>query len=164
MLIQKTFHLHQSASKARNNLADIASYRRELSEVRELSVTAEGTGRLEFTPRHGQKIAADFVEASCEKLPGCHMFRSVKGNVEFVGMFEFFQVKENLTEVVVTIDYQLGSRAQRMMDWVTSSTERFLDRQIERIQIHFDGMHASSHAPASATAHAMNFTQAPRFA
>ena len=163
MLLQKTFHIHRSVSETRCSLANIHGYRRQLSGLKQLSISADGMGRIELAPALGQTVFADFIEVPCEKSAECVTFRSVKGNIQFAGMCEFFRVKDNLTEVVVTIDYRLTSSLHRAAEWVTSSIERFVNRQIEQIQIYFDGMHAVSHI-ARELPRSMNLTHSPRFA
>lgn len=164
MLIQKTFHIHQSLDQTRKSLGDFQAYRRQLRGVKEASVSADGTGHFAATTGPGMNIAADFAEVPCEKTDGCRTFRSVRGSIQFAGMCEFFPVKENLTEVVLTIDYRLASPVHRAMDWLTSATERFLNQQIEQIQIYFDGVHAVSHAVARELPRGMTLTHSPRFA
>lgn len=165
MLIQKTFHIHQSVTETRRSLANVSAYQRHLAGVKEARMTADGKGHIEVTPGFGQTISADFAEVPCEKSDGCVTFRSRGGNIQFAGICEFFQVKENLTEVVVTIDYRLVSPLHRAVDWATSAMEHFINRQLEQIQIYFDGMHAASHRAVSRELPAgMRLGPTPKFA
>jgi uncharacterized membrane protein len=146
MLLQKTFHIHQSAAETRNRLANIGSYRHQLLGVQQATLTADGVGHFEFWTRPGRTVSVDLAEVP-DDVPDRVLFRSVGGSADVAGTVEFFEVKENLTEIVLTVDYTLKSTLLRMIDRVVLGVDHFLNRQLERIQMHFDGVHA---APAQA--------------
>jgi hypothetical protein len=54
----------------------------------------------------------------------------VGGNAEVAGMIEFFPIRPNLTEVVLTLDYDAMSPLQKACD----TLDRFLNRQLSRIE------------------------------
>jgi hypothetical protein len=55
-------------------------------------------------------------------------------------MIEFCQVRENLTEVQITLDYTIKSPIHSVLDAVTASVDRFVNQQLRRIQGHFEGV------------------------
>ena len=153
MLIQKVFHIHRSPEETRALLANINSYRDHLVGVSRAMITADGIGHFEAQTSAGYTLSADVAEVPSSESANTNrvLFRSVTGNIDFVGMIEFFEIKENLTEVVLDLDYYLTSPLHRMMDWAAATVDHLINRQIERIQMHFDGMHTGVASPSSAT-------------
>lgn len=125
--------------ETRNRLLTIASYRRQFDRVTKAVVTADGIAQFRFEPGLGYPLAVDLAE-----VPGgdenTTLFRSTGGNLEVAGMIEFFQVRENLTEVVLTIDYQLKAPLARVVDALGHVLDRFLNEQLHRMQAHFEGV------------------------
>jgi len=131
MLINKIFHLRQPVPEARKCLRKFATWdelKRD-SEVQCSTVEEDGIGRFEFKTGLGQRISTDIQE-----LPGSDpnriLFRSVGGNVGLAGMIELFPIRENLTEVVLTLDYEPATSMQR----VFQALDRFLNRQLAKIE------------------------------
>jgi hypothetical protein len=131
MLITKIFHMRQSLPEAREHLRELGSCNRteEDAEVRCTRIEAEGVERFEFNMREGQRVSADIREVPGDD-PSRILFRSVGGNVEMAGMVELFEIRPNLTEVVLTLDYEPVSRWQKAFDAV----DRFLNRQLARVE------------------------------
>ena len=69
--------------------------------------------------------------------PAQTLFRSHRGNLEVVGVLEYFEVKPNLTEVVLTLEYRIHSPIFRILDYIGKGTDRFLNRQLEQIEAYF---------------------------
>lgn len=139
MLIEKIFHVHQSISETRSRLAAFASYRRQLDRVSKAMLTADGVAHFRFEPGLGYTLFVDLVEVPDES-PDRILFRSVAGNVEATGAIEFFVIRENITEVVLTLDYQLKAPLARAVDSLTRVVDRFFDAQLRRMQAHFEGV------------------------
>ena len=139
MLIQKVFHVHQNPEETKARLANLHGYRRELEGFRKAVVTADGIGHFDFATGNG--FEAQF---SVEELPSGNpdqvLFQSTEGNIEVAGMIEFCAVRENLTEVQITLDYTIKSPIHSVLDAVTASVDRFVNQQLRRIQGHFEGV------------------------
>ncbi len=149
MFIQKTFHIHQNIDETRAGLANIGAYKRDLEGVNKASVTADGIGRFEIETPSGTSVSVDLVEIISDD-ENKKYFRSVRGNVEMAGMIEFFAIKENFTEVVLSLDYEITSSWQRVYDVLTGAFDTFLNEQLQRIQSFFDGMGTFAMAENSA--------------
>jgi uncharacterized membrane protein len=67
------------------------------------------------------------------------LFRSVGGNMQVAGMIEFVPIRDNCTEVQVTIEYGIHSPMHSVFDAVTNAVDRFLNKQLRRIEAHFKG-------------------------
>ena len=163
MLIQKTFHIHQSVAETRKRLANVNSYRHQLIGVQTATLSADGVGHFHFWTRSGRTVSVDLAEVP-DEVPDRVLFRSVGGNADVVGMVEFFEVKENLTEIMLTVDYTLKSTLHRMADRVMLGVDHFLNRQLEQIQMHFDGIHAAPAETRRPHIQHARLTQAPHFA
>ncbi len=139
MLIQKIFHVHKPLSETRYRLYNIASYRRQLEGVEKAMITADGIAHFQIEPSFGYDVVADLIElpnSTQERL----LFGSISGNIDVAGVVEFYEVRENLTEIVLTIDYQLKNALARVVDSLTGSIDHFLNEQLVRLQTHFDGI------------------------
>src|SRR2546425_8357913 len=108
MLVQKIFHIHQPVSETRNCLAYISSYWRELPGLNHATITADGVGHFEFKTLSGHTLFADVAEVP-DETPDQLMFCSIGGNMQVNGTLEFFEIRENITEVVLTLDYHIES-------------------------------------------------------
>ncbi len=139
MRIQKTFHILLPITQAQAGLANIHSYRRYLEGVTHASMTAEGEARIDFDAGNGFNASLDVREMPAD-APGMVLFGSTGGDMEMAGVLEFFEVKQNLTEVTLTVDYTIQSRLYSAIDFLTSFFDRFVNRQISVIQAHFQGV------------------------
>lgn len=138
MQIQKIFHVHQSLQETQNLLAAVPSYRRHLSGITKATI-CDGVAQLRFEPGLGYTINVELTELA-DKTPNRILFRSTHGNIELAGMVEFFAIREQLTEVVLTIDYQLSAPLAGVVDNLTHVMERFLELQLRGLQSHFEGV------------------------
>ncbi len=156
MQLEKIFHVHQSLSETQSRLASVTSYRRHLDGVTKAMI-CDGTAQFRFEPGLGYSINVDLLELA-GKTPGQILFRSTSGNIEVAGMIEFFAIREQVTEVVLTLDYQLSAPLARVVDNLTHVMDRFLDVQLRRLQAHFEGVgtmaaHSAGHFAGMGLAH-----------
>jgi hypothetical protein len=135
MLIHKIFHLRQPLHEARERLRAPGTWTSSDHDV-SVNCTAaalEGIGHLEFESRHSGLISADI-----EEVPGengdCILFRSVSGDVELAGMIELFPIRPNLTEAVLTVEYEAQSAMQKAIERISVALDEFLNRQLARIE------------------------------
>ena len=148
MLIQKIFHVHQPLDQAKSRLSNLQGFRRQFAGVREANVTDDGVVHIECVTGTGFRAEADLVELPTDDEHQT-LFRSVGGNVEIAGLIEYFPIRENLTEVQVTLDYSIKSAVHSVLDAVTSSVDRFVQRQLRRLRTHLEG-EVGAPAPARA--------------
>jgi len=131
MLIHKIFHMRQPVIEARKRLRELGTWNgsENDAEVYCSMIEPEGIGRVEFSPLLGERILADIQEVAGDD-PSRILFRSVGGNVELAGMIELFSIRPNLTEAVLTLDYEAVSPLQKACEAV----DRFLNGQLARIE------------------------------
>jgi uncharacterized membrane protein len=139
MLIQKTFHIKKSLNDTKASLANIQAYRRELEGVNRAVITADGIAHFEIETGAGFGAAVDLAEIATGSENEI-LFQSLGGDMEISGMVEFFEIRNNLTEIVLTLDYSIKSSVLRAVDSLTGSVDHFLNRQLSRIQMHFEGV------------------------
>jgi len=129
MLINKIFHLRQPVAEARQHLRSFGTWSGDDGEVQCSMIEREGIEHLECSTTEGHRVSTNI-----EELPGDDpnriLFRSVGGNVELTGIIELFAIRHNLTEVVLTLDYEGVSPLQK----VFGKLDRFLNRQLGRIE------------------------------
>lgn len=137
MLIQKTFHLPALREAARARLARLPDYRRQLIHV-DLAVLTPEEGRAHFVFRLPCGFRAD---VELVQVPGGHpaqtLFRSNGGNIEVLGVLEYFQIRPGLTEIVLTLDYTIVPWHFRFLDHLVHGMDHFLNRQLERLEAIF---------------------------
>jgi hypothetical protein len=131
MIIHKIFHMHQPVTEARKRLRDFGTWKASEKEgdVQCTVMEQERIGRFEFRTEQGNDILADIQEVAGED-PNNILFRSVRGDLELAGLIELFEIRPNLTEVVLTVDYEPVSALQKVFEGV----DRFLNRQLARIE------------------------------
>jgi hypothetical protein len=136
MLIHKIFHLRQPISEAREWLLDVGTCneRERDFEMTCSTVGREGIGRLEFRVGHGELVTADIEEVLGDD-PNRILFRSVRGAVELAGMIELFPIRPNLTEAVLTVEYEAKSPVQKALEAVSMALDGFINRQLARIEV-----------------------------
>lgn len=139
MLIQKTFHVHQPLTATKARLSNLRSFRRVLEGVREAASRSEGVLRLECKVGHGFTAIVELLEIPTDDKTQT-LFRSVDGNMELVGLVEYFEVKDDLTEVQITLDYSIHSSFHSALDSISASVERFVNRQLRRVRAHLAGV------------------------
>jgi len=142
MVINKIFHLHQPLPKARESLRKLDTWSASEKDIHCSVTESEGLGHVEFQLPQSNPILADIQEVPGQD-PTRILFRSVRGNLELAGLIDLVQIRPNLTEAVLTLDYQLVSPIQKAVE----SVDRFLNRLLARIEI---CMHTSSAVPPPA--------------
>lgn len=141
MLIQKIFHVHQNLEETKVRLASVRGYRRALAGVEKAVITADGVGQFDFALSHGLHAHFVLVELPTPD-PDQVLFRSTAGNMHLSGLIEFFPIKDDLTEVQITVQYAFKSPMHAIIDAMSHTVEQFLHQQLRRLQAHFDGMPA----------------------
>ena len=139
MLIQKIFHVHQGLEATKARLAHVQSYRQYLDGVRKAVITEDGVAQFDCViPDGGFRAHMVLVELPTQDENQV-LFRSTAGNVEVSGLLEFFPIKDNLTEVQLTLEYSLRSPVASIFNVFTASLERFMNRQLRRMQAILNG-------------------------
>ncbi|HEX4087030.1 MAG TPA: hypothetical protein VHY22_19100 [Chthoniobacteraceae bacterium] len=134
MLISKIFHLHQPLIEASRRLREPEVWQ-EMAGDAEMRVSmTDGIGHFEFRSKMGEPIRADIQELPGED-PHQIVFRSVGGDIELAGMIELFEIREHLTEAVVTLDYSAVSKLQKAFGVL----DRFLNRLVGRLESCIEG-------------------------
>ncbi len=103
-------------------------------DVRCSRIEPEGIGRLEFENREGQRVSADIEEVPGDD-PNRILFRTVEGTVDLAGMIELFPIRPNLTEAVLTVEYEALSPLQKALEAMSAAVDRFLNRQLARVEM-----------------------------
>jgi len=140
MFVDKIFHLRQPLPEVRRRLRQPNTWSawHEDPEVHCSLMEWDGI-RFEFATRQAQRFCAHI-----EELPGRDpnriLFRSVRGNVALAGMLELVPIRPNLTEVVLSLDYEAPSAMQRVVE----ALDRFLNRQLMRLEA--EGSAVTAHA------------------
>ena len=136
MLIQKTFHLHLLREAARARLANLAEYRRQLAHVETAVIGPEGRAHFVFRLPWGFHADVELVQ-----VPGPNtaqtLFRSSGGNIEVLGVLEYFEIRPGLTEVVLTLDYTIVPRLFRTVDRLGHTIDHFLNRELMLLEAYF---------------------------
>jgi hypothetical protein len=135
MLIHKIFHLRQPVKEARERLREMGTFNGSEKdfEVRCARIEPAGMGRLEFKSRQGEQVSADIEEVPADD-PNRILFRSVDGTVELAGMIELYPIRPNLTEAVLTVEYEAISPLKKAIEAMSMALDRFLNRQLARIE------------------------------
>lgn len=163
MLIQKVFHIHQSVEETHRRLANIHAYRHRLDGVSKAILTADGIGQFDFWIRPGCTVSADLVEVA-DNMADRVLFQSAGGNIRLQGAVEFFEIKKDLTEIALTLEYSLHSPLHRVLDRLAGGMDHFLNVQLERLQMHFDGIHTIQVTNEVEEAFSPSAAATPRFA
>lgn len=147
MLIEKIFHLRQPLSKAGDLLRNVDSWSGTAGdiEVNCSRTSEEGACRIEFRTSGGQLVSADIEEVPGEE-PGRIAFRSVGGHVDLAGMIELYPIRPNLTEAVLTVEYEILSPLQKAIEALSESLDLFLNRQLASLEDCFAQARISSAA------------------
>lgn len=145
MTIHKIFHIHQSVEETKNRLGHLWNYRHHLPDVEKAYLSQSGEAFFEF------QMPGGFTgEVRLERVQGENLnqvlFRSIEGNIEVVGILEFTQVRHNLTEVELTLDYEIQSPLMRSLDRWMHCMDGLLNRQLDAIRSHFQGIAAPHHS------------------
>jgi hypothetical protein len=117
MLIQKVFHVRQSLDKARERLSDYRYFSDRFGAF------LRGSCRLEFLP----------TEESHQML-----FQSTGGEVELCGMMERLPIRDRLTEVQLTIEYEIQTPLRRTLNRLMGIVNRRVHREIVEMKRQMD--------------------------
>jgi hypothetical protein len=143
MFIHKIFHLRQPVAEARERVRELGTFSGSEKEfaVHCERIGPEGIGRLEVESGEGERVSADIEEVPGDD-PNRILFRSVEGTVELAGMIELYPIRPNLTEAVLTVEYEALSPLQKAIDAMSMALDRLLNRQLVRVEA--CGSHAGS--------------------
>lgn len=134
MIIQKTFHLPALREAAQARLANLTDYRPQLARVDLAVLTPEGRAHFVFRlPGCGFRADVELVKIP-GGTPGQILFRSNGGNIEVLGVLEYFQIRPGLTEIVLTVDYTIRPWVFRVIDRLAHGMDHFLNLQLERLE------------------------------
>ncbi len=145
MLIQKTFHVRDGLDRTKARLRDFPSYRRSLEIVDVSSLLGCQPLRFAFVSGNGFRANVELETLDSEN-PNQTLFRSTGGNMSVAGLVEFIAIRDDLTEVQLTIDYSVTSPIHSVLDAVTGTIDRFVTRQLRRLQATLAG---APHEPAA---------------
>jgi hypothetical protein len=148
MLIQKVFHVRQSLNEVQARLSNSQSVSRRFGNLCE----PNGSGRLADGRSHGRAMSlSGFRDPfEIELLPTEDdqqvLFHSIGGEMELCGLMELLPVRDHLTEVQLTLEYEIQSPLRRLLDRLAGGMNRRIDRQIMAMkrQMEDDGDHEGS--------------------
>ncbi|HEV7405480.1 MAG TPA: SRPBCC family protein [Chthoniobacteraceae bacterium] len=138
MFIQKVLHIHRSLDETRAQLANLAGLRRRLPGVETAVITEDGTGQFDCALPRGLRVHCVLVELPTAD-PNQILFQSTTGNVDLSGLLEFTPVRENLTEVQITLEYGFKSPLAAICDRLFRCVEAFFLRQLAATQVQIEG-------------------------
>ena len=147
MMLHKIFHMNQSVEETQRRLSHVGGYRHHLDGVERADFTGHGVSHWQLALPLG--FRADFVmtEAPAE-ASNTFVFKSLDGDLEIYGVINYHQIKRNLTEVEIVLNYESNSRTFNVLDRMFNLGDRFLVRQLRCVRAHFE----SIAAPAPHTA------------
>jgi uncharacterized membrane protein len=148
MFIQKVLHIHRNLDQTRSQLSNITAFRTQPHGVETAMITEGGTGQFDCALPHGLRVHCVLVELPTPD-PNQILFQSTAGNVELSGLIEFAPVRENLTEVQITMEYGFKSPMAAVCDRVFRCVEEFFLRQLEAAQVQVEGALAAARGVAS---------------
>ena len=132
----KVFHIRQSIEETHACLSKAETYHRRFGGGGGFSATADGRGLLEslslMSTRGGQN--AQEMELLPTEAADQVLFRSTGGGAEYWGLMELLPVRDQLTEIQLTLDYQIKSPFLRVLDRLLGSVNRSVDRQIIHVK------------------------------
>ena len=138
MLIQKIFHVRESLDETKARLRNFHSYRRVFEGVHSSTSPDEGNARLQFVTGNGFRADVELTEVPTDDSNQT-LYRSTHGNMDVVALVEYLPVRDGLTEVQLTVEYGIHSHMHSVLDAVTASVDRFLNRHLRRLQMHLSG-------------------------
>ena len=143
MTIQKIFHSNQALSETQEKLFNLWGYRRHLSGVEKACIRHDGSSMWQLDLGNGVGVDAklEYFEGD---TPNQVFFRSVEGNLDVAGIIELTAIREDLTEVEVTIDAEFKSPIARVVDRMTDGLNRFLDCQLNGIRGYLAATHVKT--------------------
>jgi uncharacterized membrane protein len=133
MLIQKIFHVRLGLDETKNRLA--RNYAHVLDDV-QVANRADDVTHFEFSTANGFQATVELVALPSDD-PMRTLFHSVDGNMQVAGMLEFLPIRDNCTEVQVTVEYAIKSPIHSVIDSVAAALDRFVNKQLRRLEAHF---------------------------
>ncbi len=158
MMLHKIFHMNQSVEEAKRRLSSVNSYRHHLDGVERADFTSEGTSRWSLQLPFGFK--ADFVLSEAMSDDNTVVFKSLDGDLEICGMITYSKIKNNLTEIDITLNYESGSMFFNVLDRVFKIGDHFLVEQLRRARAHFEGIAAPAPRALDYFTHSHNLNTA----
>ena len=143
MLIQKIFHVRQDLDETKARLSNFHSYRRVFEGVNASLPPEDGIARFQFVTGNGFRADVELSEMGTEDSNQT-LYQSTDGNMDVLALVEYFPIRKGLTEVHLTLEYTLRSHMHSVLDAVTASVDRFINRHLRRLQMHLSG---SARAP-----------------
>jgi len=104
MILQKTLHMSQSLAECKARLSAIQSYRRQFLMVTKATVTSSKTVDFSFRGPLGFKARTVLLAVESED-PNQIAFESTGGNIDIMGLIDFTEIRENCTEVTLSVHY-----------------------------------------------------------
>lgn len=136
MLIQKTFHLPMARGEAKSSLAQVQQFWRNFSGVQRAEMTDPGTARFTVRLPFGFSAWCVMVDVPSQS-PMQTLFRTTAGNIEVLGVVEFFEIRPRFTEVLLTVDYDVQPLWYQLADRLTHCMERWINEQIVQVEAYF---------------------------
>ena len=157
MMLHKIFHMNQSVAETKSRLADVSGYRHHLDGLERAEKKTDGSSHWRLLLPLGFRAEFALTTMATED-PNAIVFKSEGGDLEIVGMVSFQQIKPNLTEVDITVNYESTSPLFNVLDRALKVGDHFLVNQLRRIRAHFEGIAVP--APRLALAYAHQLKQA----
>jgi hypothetical protein len=117
MLIQKVFHVRQSVDKAHARLSDFRYFGDRFGGV------LRGSYDLELLPTDERYQV---------------LFRSTGGDMELCGLMELLPIRDHLTEVQLTMEYEIQSPLRRTLNRLLGIVSRRVHREILEMKRQMD--------------------------
>ena len=129
MLIQKVFHLRQPLDEAQARLAKFQNLSDRPLNMGEVALVEDGRRHWDAMSLLGRQGPCQF-----ELLPTDNkhqvLFHSKGGEMEVCGLMELLPVRDHLTEVQLTLEYEIQSPLRRALDRLLGVMNRRVNRQI----------------------------------
>ena len=139
MLIQKVFHVHRSLDETQARLSNMDHGGESSNGFRKFEAASHGErGLMDSFSLMGFRR-----DLNLELLPTDDksqvLFHSVSGAMEVCGLLELHSIRDHLTEVQLTLDYQIQSPIRRTFDRLFGAVNSRVDRQILSMQRWMEG-------------------------
>ncbi len=140
MMLHKIFHMNQSLEETKRRLANVSSYRHHLDGVQQADFSDEGTSTWKLALPLG--FRAEFTLNEVAADANTVAFKSLDGDLEIAGVITFHKIKNNLTEIDLTVNYESKSVVFNVLDRMLSVGDHFVLNQLRRVRAHFEGIAA----------------------
>ncbi len=146
MMLHKIFHMNQSLEETKRRLANVSSYRHHLDGVQQADFSDDGASTWKLALPLG--FRAEFTLQEAEVDANTVAFKSLDGDLEIAGVVSFHKVKNNLTEIDLTVNYESNSVLFNVLDRMLNAGDHFLVNQLRRVRAHFEGIAAPTRVTA----------------